>query len=166
MVAILDRNFKLISLRKYENVKVFYSVHAQDGYYFVCGQMQKELPYNNTGIVLRDALAAPMNYSDPNMWAFRTDLILFPNWVFHKIIVNEAPDQSIPLSFSVLGEGNIADKKEKSCAVFSINEGFSHNADGYYDVSINRIYLVGCFDLPPFTKKYKESEINKEVNNN
>jgi hypothetical protein len=98
MVAILDRNFKLISLRKYENVKVFYSVHAQDGYYFVCGQMQRT--YQNTGVVLRDNLIN-IPILPVNIFAYYT--VENPNWAFHKIEAKNNSVQDCPAGFSVLG---------------------------------------------------------------
>jgi len=95
MVAILDAQLKLVSLRYYREVRTFYSVYAQGSFYFVCGQMQPL--YNNAAIVLRDNIAAPE--IAPNIMGFYT-----PNglgWAFHKITAKKDADQVRAFEFDV-----------------------------------------------------------------
>lgn len=123
MVAVMDKDFNLISLRQYEHVRVFYSVYAQDGYYFVCGQMQDYAPYNSTAIALRDALAAPMLSTNPNMWAFHTNPTLFRDWAFHKIAVRNVDRYIYGCSpeFSVSAAGTTDENRGIGWAVFYMN---------------------------------------------
>jgi hypothetical protein len=141
MLAILDENLELKSLRYYEEVKVFYAVHAQDSFYYVCGQMQPDIPYNSTAIVLRDAIAAPMNATDPNMCVFRTNPILYPNCAFHEIALKKVPNQDCPVELSVLGAGKTVS--------FTLN----HFEPIDNPLSVIRAYLLGAFVVPVITKK-------------
>jgi hypothetical protein len=103
MVAVLNSKLELTSLRRYDEVKVFYSVYAQDGFYFVCGQMGNA--YNRKGIVLRDSITNPIPAT--LIRAFQTSV----PWVFHKIAVRKDPAYAPPNSsyyeFSVSGYEDI-----------------------------------------------------------
>ena len=57
MVAILDEKLNLLSLRRYPDAKVFYSVYAKDDYYYVCGRAKE--PFSYTMFVLRDSISIP-----------------------------------------------------------------------------------------------------------
>jgi hypothetical protein len=115
MVAILDANLQLQSLREYPDVRIFYSVYAQDDYYFVCGQMQNNPTHRGTGIVLQDAIATPT--PPANIRAFNTDVNSHPNWAFHKIAVRNQP---CSFEFSVSGVGGTAVIPQIGWAVFDI----------------------------------------------
>ena len=129
MVAVLDSNFKLVSLRRYPDVKVFYSVYAQDGFYYVCGQMQSYSPYNEKGIVLRDSIANPI--VAPNIRGFFSAK---DNWVYHKIAVRKDPAYQASNSyyeFSVSGYSTLGDfggdkinnNREVGFSVFQLSMG-------------------------------------------
>ena len=101
MVAILNSQLELVSLRQYPEVRIFYDVYAQDGFYFVCGQMNI---YNRTPIVLRDSIASLI--SAPNITAFSA--INYAYWNFHKIAVRKDPKYpSCAFEFSVSGAEDI-----------------------------------------------------------
>ena len=89
MVAVLNSQLELISLRHYPDVKIFYSVYAQDGYYFVCGQLQDipQFTHNGRGIVLRDSITKQQITTPTYMRGFQTTT----PWVFHKIAVRKDP---------------------------------------------------------------------------
>ena len=157
MIAILNSQLELVSLRRYPHVRVFYDVYAQDGFYFTCGQMQSGL-HNSTGIVLRDNLITPI--LPVNIFAYYT--VENPNWAFHKIEAKNNSVQDCPAGFSVLG----ADDTETKEAVFQIENSVFIPIQTRASVAVARIYIGGYELEPRLTKKYKESEINKEVNNN
>jgi len=132
MVAILDAQLNLVSLRHYDDVKVFYSVYAQDGFYFVCGQMQNS--YGNAAIVLRDAIVSltPL----VNITAFYTPN--HPDWAFHKIAVRKAPGYPLPCSFefSVSGAGESENGPQIGWAVFQMSLGFFNFSNAAYSFTL------------------------------
>jgi hypothetical protein len=124
MVAVLNSKLELTSLRRYDDVKVFYSVYAQDGFYFVCGQMKKNL-YSEKGVVLRDSIIKPV--SPPNIRGFYTSE---NEWAFHKIVVRKDPayQTSSYYEFSVSGYSTSAQESEAKnrkigYAVFQLSLG-------------------------------------------
>ncbi|MDR0205641.1 MAG: hypothetical protein LBI45_00010 [Bacteroidales bacterium] len=130
MVAVLDTRLELVNLRYYEAVKTFYSVYAQDGFYFVCGQMQ-----DSTAIVLRDSI--PSRILQNNITAFYTRNQ--PNWAFHKIAVRKAPGYQLPCSFefSVSGARETGDSPQIGWAVFQMNLGFFTFSNAAYSFTPN-----------------------------
>jgi len=148
MVAILDASLKLQSLRRYPEVSIFYSVYAQDGYYFVCGQMQAK-PYGSTAIVLRDAVSAPL--PQQSITAFHT--INNPNWVFHKIAVRKDPNyKPCSFEFSVSGRENDPTKPSNmGWAVFQMSLGFFtfSNAAYYFNTGYYLNSKATIANYPP-----------------
>ena len=86
MVAVLNSNLDVMSLREYPDTKVFYSVYAQGENFYVCGETG-----NNSSIILQDNILTPglnrVGYIDPG-------------WVFHKIRIKAAPCQSDEFNIS------------------------------------------------------------------
>jgi hypothetical protein len=100
MVAILDARLNLVSLRQYDEVKVFYSAYARDTSYYVCGQLQSGvggmMPNTEAGILLQDNFSAP--HPGPYVFAWQTA----NDWSFHKIIAREFPNVT-PDSYFEIG---------------------------------------------------------------
>ena len=146
MVAVLDSQLNVVDFRYYKDVRVFYSVYAQDGYYFVCGQTQQ-----NTAIVLRDSVARPVYLQ--NITAFHT--LNYPDWAFHKIAVRHQSGQPCSFEFSVSGgRGGMADKlTDIGWAVFQMNMGFLtfSNAAYYFNTGDTFTSRVSIANYPPVT---------------
>jgi hypothetical protein len=95
MVAILDAKLNLVSLRRYQEVKTFYDVYANDACHFVCGQLQMQL--GSTALVLRDSIGAPE--IAPNIMGFYTSNR--PDWAFHKIAAKEGKNKETVFELEV-----------------------------------------------------------------
>ena len=93
MVAVLNTNLDVISLREYPDTKVFYSVYAQGENFYVCGET-----VNNSGIIMQDNIITP----GLNRMAY-VDL----NWVFHKIRAKGAPCEYNEINISGIYTDNI-----------------------------------------------------------
>jgi hypothetical protein len=151
MVAVLDANLNLVNLVCYKDVRVFYSAYAQDGFYFVCGQM-RQVPYLSTAIILRDSLYSQISLV--NIEAFQTPNQ--PNWAFHKIAVRDATDYrpcSFELNVSIGGETEA--NQEMGWAVFQMNSSLGsftfYNSAYSFNPDFIRNSKVTIANLPPFT---------------
>ena len=78
LVVVTDAGLNPLSIREYPEVSHFYSVYAQDNFYFVCGQTQ-----DRRGIVLRDNITTFI----PTATAYVTD----DQWDYQKIRVVNSP---------------------------------------------------------------------------
>jgi len=78
MVAIVDQNLSVQSIREYPNAEVFYSVYADGNYFYVCGKTPITATAFMQGIVLRDNIFVmiPTAYTTSELWEY------------HKIIPN------------------------------------------------------------------------------
>jgi len=137
MVAILNSQLELVSLRRYPEVSVFYDVYAQDGFYFVCGQMNQVSILNRPAIVLRDNIFSPSTYA--NIVAFCTRD--YPNCAFHEIALKKVPNQDCPIELSV------------SVAGKTVSFTLSHFEPIDNPLSVVRTYFEGLDVFPLITKK-------------
>jgi len=92
LVVVIDAGLNPLSIREYPEVKNFYSVYAQDNFYYVCGQTKQ-----GQGIVLRDDVT---NYV-PTAQAYVTQ----QQWDYQKIRVRNSPGRGeIGVSGSFVSE--------------------------------------------------------------
>jgi len=91
-IVVLDAGLNPQPMRYYPDVRNFYSVYAQDGYFYACGQMQ-----NSRGVVLQDQVANLV----PNAPVWVT-LPANQRWDYQKIRVTNAPGSG---EIKVSGQG-------------------------------------------------------------
>jgi hypothetical protein len=91
-IVVLDAGLNPQPMRNYPDVRNFYSVYAQDGYFYACGQMQ-----NGRGVVLQDQVANL--FPNALVWATTPEQ---QRWDYQKIRVMTNPGSG---QIKVSGQG-------------------------------------------------------------
>jgi len=114
VVIVLDANsLNPISIREYPSVRNFYSVYAENGRYYVCGQTT-----NWEGVVLQDNILT----TSP------TGFVTNEQWDYHKIKVRANPCSS---TFSVSGSNKTTEGTSTEIGYTVFNTGGSSGSLTY-----------------------------------
>jgi len=105
LVVVTDAGLNPLSIREYPDVLNFYSVYAQENYYYVCGRR-----HDGSGIVLRDDVTA----FAPMAMAYVT----YDQWDYQKIRVVTNPGTGV-IKVSGTGFSGIAPSPYMGYSIFN-----------------------------------------------